>query len=349
MDERTPKNLPEISVLFSTSWNLLKRHWIHFLVLVLISGLGFGLLYGILIGSGVVLFRDLITSADKWGALLMILSQPATYVTGGVLFLLLILGSIIIGSFAQVGMVLIIHEDMASVSYGELFKRSIGFIIPLAVVSILSGLLVFGGMWLFVIPGIVIAILLSFSSYEVIIEGKRGVDALSRSMYIVSKHFWDIVGRAIVLWLVIVVISVILEGLVRQNAIFSLLSTIFNVGSSWFSVAYFLTLYKEAQKSVDVKGRASLTWVVLVAVIGWILFFLVTYSGVKFFTSDQFKQILQQEQQRQMEQVLPNDTFQQEGSESGTMMPNGKLKTLQEQQRQMMQDYLTPATRPQTY
>jgi hypothetical protein len=87
-------------------------------------------------------------------------------------------------------------DTEASYRYG--FKR-LGSVI---LVSVLVGLAVLGGLILLVIPGLIFGVLLSVSIPALIVENRRGTDAMSRSWNLVKGHFWHAVGVIIVAGLI---------------------------------------------------------------------------------------------------------------------------------------------------
>jgi hypothetical protein len=87
-------------------------------------------------------------------------------------------------------------DTEASYRYG--FKR-LGSVI---LVSLLVGLAVLGGLILIVIPGLIFGVLLSVSIPALVVENRRGTDAMSRSWNLVKGHFWHAVGVIIVAGLI---------------------------------------------------------------------------------------------------------------------------------------------------
>src|SRR4029450_6059961 len=61
-------------------------------------------------------------------------------------------------------------------------------------VSVLVGLAVIGGLILFIIPGIYIAIRLCVSIEALVVEGRRGTEAMGRSWGLVGGHWWHAFG-----------------------------------------------------------------------------------------------------------------------------------------------------------
>ncbi|MGZ5214061.1 MAG: hypothetical protein ACXWEN_09970, partial [Actinomycetota bacterium] len=79
-------------------------------------------------------------------------------------------------------------------SYRYGFKR-LGSVI---LVSLLVGLAVAGGFILLIIPGIIFLVFLSVSVPVLIVENRRGTEAMSRSWNLVKGHFWHALGVIVV-------------------------------------------------------------------------------------------------------------------------------------------------------
>jgi hypothetical protein len=101
----------------------------------------------------------------------------------------------------------------AEESYRFGFKR-LGSVI---LVSVLVGLAVIGGFILLVIPGLIFLVFLSVSVPVLIVENRRGTDALSRSWNLVKGHFWHAVGVIIVAGLITGIVGGII-GSIGGNA-----------------------------------------------------------------------------------------------------------------------------------
>ena len=65
-------------------------------------------------------------------------------------------------------------------------------------VSVLVGLAVIGGLILFIIPGIYIGIRLCVSIEALVVEGRRGTEAMGRSWGLVGGHWWHAFGTVVV-------------------------------------------------------------------------------------------------------------------------------------------------------
>jgi hypothetical protein len=65
-------------------------------------------------------------------------------------------------------------------------------------VSVLVGLATIGGLILFIIPGIWIGIRLCVSIEALVVEGRRGTEAMGRSWGLVGGHWWHAFGTVVV-------------------------------------------------------------------------------------------------------------------------------------------------------
>lgn len=94
-------------------------------------------------------------------------------------------------------------------SYRWGFRR-IGSVI---LVALLVGLAVLGGLILLVIPGLIFAVMLSVAIPALIVEDRRGTDAMGRSWNLVRGHFWHVVGVIVVAGLIAGIVSGIIGAL----------------------------------------------------------------------------------------------------------------------------------------
>jgi hypothetical protein len=65
-------------------------------------------------------------------------------------------------------------------------------------VGVLVGLAIIGGLILFIIPGIYIGIRLCVSIEALVVEGRRGTEAMGRSWGLVGGHWWHAFGAVVV-------------------------------------------------------------------------------------------------------------------------------------------------------
>jgi hypothetical protein len=102
-------------------------------------------------------------------------------------------------------------DVQASYRYG--FKRLWSVIL----VSLLVGLIVAAGIILLIVPGIIFYVLLSVSIPVLIVEGRRGTEAMGRSWNLVKGHFWHALGVIVVAALIVGVVSGIIGAIGGSN------------------------------------------------------------------------------------------------------------------------------------
>jgi flagellar basal body-associated protein FliL len=172
----------------------------------------------------------------------------------------------------NISTIYIVADTDPALSPLAIFKKSLKKVWPLMIASLLGGLIVLGGFVLLIIPGILFSILLSFSAYFVVMDNISPIEAMRKSVYVVSKNFGSIFIRLAVLFGIGFVAGLIINMLTSSagDLTGSLVSLVFNLLFSWFSIAYTLSLFLEAKKTAG-DGRGKLLWMVIVAIIGWIL------------------------------------------------------------------------------
>jgi hypothetical protein len=200
-----------IGEILSTAFELYRRHWRTLLAIAAVVVVPLTLLqylFGdwIRTRGEVTSYQEISTATWAVGA--------AGLVAGlaGLLMYLVLTGAITRAVAAEVA-----GEDPSlEQSYRFGFHR-LGAVL---LVSVLVGLATIAGLILFIIPGIYIGIRLAVSVEALVVEGRRGTQAMGRSWELVGGHWWHAFGA--------LVVAAILTGLV--NAV---ITTPFN-NTGWF-------------------------------------------------------------------------------------------------------------------
>jgi hypothetical protein len=87
-------------------------------------------------------------------------------------------------------------------------------------VSVLVGLAIVGGLILFIIPGIYIGIRLCVSIEALVVEGRRGTEAMGRSWGLVGGHWWHAFGTLIVAGLLTGLVNALITAPFNQTGWF---------------------------------------------------------------------------------------------------------------------------------
>ena len=201
-----------IGEILSTALQLYRRHWRTLLAIAAVVVVPITLLHyllGDLVRTqGETTRNGVVVETARWSV--GIAGLLAALV--GILMYLVLTGAITRAVAAEVA-----GEDPSlEQSYRFGFHR-LGSVL---LVSVLVGLAIIGGLILFIIPGIYIGIRLCVSIEALVIEGRRGTQAMGRSWELVGGHWWHAFGA--------LVVAGLLTGLV--NAV---ITTPFN-NTSWF-------------------------------------------------------------------------------------------------------------------
>jgi hypothetical protein len=170
-----------IGEILSTAFQLYRRHWRTLLAIAAVVVVPLTLLQ--------YLFGDLVRTQGETTRNGVV--ETATWAVGiagllaalvGILMYLVLTGAITRAVAAEVA-----GEDPSlEQSYRFGFHR-LGSVL---LVSVLVGLATIGGLILFIIPGIYIGVRLCVSIEALVVEGRRGTEAMGRSWGLVGGHWW---------------------------------------------------------------------------------------------------------------------------------------------------------------
>jgi hypothetical protein len=220
-------------------------------------------------------------------ALLNLIAPFALIIVLFVIFL------ICVGLIVQAGTILILGSK-TKYELGELVRNGLRLALPLLGLGLLSAVLTVPAFFLFIIPGIAVALFFMFSAYELVL-GNRGVlGSLSRSAYLVKNNFGYVFVRALVILGLSILIWVVSAMLGRfQGA--SLITWIISMVFGWYVQSYAIILYKNLEETTKDKDKGtSLVFFVLVAIVGYVAAGAIVYSVAKVVTNPAFQKGFQQ-------------------------------------------------------
>ncbi len=111
---------------------------------------------------------------------------------------LLVIALFLVSSLLSVlSVIALIYAIPRPTSIVEAYKFSTSKLFSFLWLGLINTLMIFGGLVLFVIPGIVVAVWLSFSSFILIYENLNGFNALFKSKAYVRGYFFPVFGRII--------------------------------------------------------------------------------------------------------------------------------------------------------
>ncbi len=247
MSEQHP--LKSVSDLLKGSWEQYKKHFNTLVPIMLVAGVGMYLQ---------CLFLYL-GSNDSVGVKVGNMAGRGMEVDGtfGILALvaaIIYLIGMIWGIAAIVNRVNKLDQPK---TLGQSFAAAKPFIWPMIITGIMAGILTLIGFILVIIPGIIVAVWLSFSMYIVVVEGKSGADALKASKSYVEGYWWPVFGRLIVIGLIVGIIAVIAGNIGQALLGYKLGTLVQNIVSlilTPLAVLYQYALYMNVK---SVKGGAG--------------------------------------------------------------------------------------------
>jgi hypothetical protein len=150
----------------------------------------------------------------------------------------------------------------AEASMGKCLQVGISRLFPLIGVAILAGLAIVGGMILFIVPGIIFALMFSVAGPTTVVEKMGVVASLKRSKELTYGYKGTIFVVMFVLGLIQSVISNILQATVGPNSLqmFMVVNVIFVVVWQSLSVVAPVVIYYElrkAKESIDLQQLAA--------------------------------------------------------------------------------------------
>jgi hypothetical protein len=170
-----------IGEILGTAFQLYRRHWRTLLAIAAVVVVPLTLLqylFGDLVRTQGETTRNGVVETATWSVGIAGLLAALA----GILMYLVLTGAITRAVAAEVAG----EDPSVEQSYRFGFHR-LGSVL---LVSVLVGLAIIGGLILFVIPGIYVGVRLCVSIEALVVEGRRGTEALGRSWSLVGGHWW---------------------------------------------------------------------------------------------------------------------------------------------------------------
>lgn len=129
----------------------------------------------------------------------------------------------------------------------QAFQQSRHIFFSFLWIGFLSSLIILGGFFMGIIPGIIFSIWFIFSAYLLVDKNLKGFNALLKSKEYVKGYWWGIVGRSLASSLFIILINVfvyLVISLIINKEVGELARNIANVILMPFSVVFMFFLYR---------------------------------------------------------------------------------------------------------
>jgi hypothetical protein len=192
-----------IGEILSTGFQLYRRHWRTLLAIAAVVVVPITLLqylFGDLVRTQGETTRNGVVETASWSVGIAALLAALA----GIVMYLALTGAITRAVAAEVAG----EDPSVEQSYRFGFHR-LGSVL---LVSVLVGLAVIGGLILFIIPGIYIAIRLCVSIEALVVEGRRGTEAMGRSWALVGGHWWHAFGTLVVAGLLTGIVNAVITS-----------------------------------------------------------------------------------------------------------------------------------------
>lgn len=106
------------------------------------------------------------------------------------------------------------YDGGASASVKDIFRSSFSLFWSFIWVTILSALVFFGSGVFLLVPAIILGIYMSMSTYVLVIDGKKGLSALTTSFHYVRGNWWRVLGRVLAMVAILLVIALVVVAIV---------------------------------------------------------------------------------------------------------------------------------------
>jgi hypothetical protein len=244
--------LPSRSIgeILSTAFDVYKANWQQLIVIVAIVVVPLTLIS--------TLFTEVVFAPNE--TTVEILGEPVTTIESQSLWLVLIgsfLGAVI-GFIISFLLQAAVARAAATATLGDPVDvegsyrwgfRNLGSVI---LISILAGLIILGGLILFIIPGIIFMVMLAVVIPALVVENKKGTAAIGRSWELVKGHFWHVLGTVIVVAILTGIVVSIFQAIGSSNwVLYWIFSAIGTIITAPFSALATVVLY------LDLRARAE--------------------------------------------------------------------------------------------
>ena len=133
----------------------------------------------------------------------------------------------------------------------EIFKQTWKNYWNCLIVEILMFLFVLLGFACFIVPGIIISIYLGFSMFVLLIENKKGINALKGSWNLVKGNWWSIFEKIFLLNILTIIPSIIFQWLSKSIGLFNIISSVYTLLLLPFSLIFSYLIYQDLRKSKE--------------------------------------------------------------------------------------------------
>jgi hypothetical protein len=102
-----------------------------------------------------------------------------------------------------------VRDGRRDFGVGELLSSAAPAIVPLVVMSILFGIAVAIGLFLLIVPGLILLTIWAVTAPAIVVEGRGAIESFGRSRELVRGDGWPVFWTIVVVWLLTAVITAV--------------------------------------------------------------------------------------------------------------------------------------------
>ena len=188
---------------------------------------------------------------------------PASALISDILTLIIMFASLLFGLWTSVALMQAVKSllrDSQKLSWKESFGKTWPLLWPVIFTSILTTLVVVGGLLLLIIPGIIFMVWYLFSVQEVLFDGQRGIGAMRGSKRLVTGRWWSIAWRAAAPTILFVAVSLAIQQIlilpffylnsaINLQLAQNIISSLINAALTPLTIAAAVILYFSAKET----------------------------------------------------------------------------------------------------
>jgi hypothetical protein len=119
-----------------------------------------------------------------------------------------------------------VRDGRADLSLSETVSAATPYIWPVAIASILAGIAIVVGLFLVIVPGLILITIWAAIIPVIVIERSDPLAAFGRSRDLVRGHGWHVFGTLVLAWIILIVVNIVL------GAVFAALPLLWRNGLS---------------------------------------------------------------------------------------------------------------------
>lgn len=270
-NSKVENQLPSVVNLFKESWMLFKSTLVSFLKLVGWFTVFFSVL-SILIAMLAFIFSVFHANPldTNFSNVASVAKTLLTIIIVLITLIFLAFFVVVVAPVIQISNIILLNSR-GTLPIRTIIKNSRSIAIPFFLTTAYASLVITGGVFALLIPGIYFAIIFMFVPFILVIENQKGKEALKRSYLLVKGRFWQVFLRVFIVSVTTFVVSLVVQTVAEKNTIVLVVFSVLNIFINWFASCYTFQLYIHL-KLLPVSGKIlSMRWIWVTAILGGLL------------------------------------------------------------------------------